>query len=263
MAVCDIGSYPCASGCGPPIVSPFTGKSSTGVLVADLDSTVPGSEDFAGNENWKLARPLGTAVMVLIAIVAALNVVRIVILLCTGGRSLRDPQCAGLPLNGIAVSAAPSVPHLRPGVTAGVNDQVTACVRHATGYQHVLAVLAGAPQYVLFAAVLVLLFLLLRKIETAGPFTVPVARRLRFLGWFVLAGYLIATSIQGVTEGLFDSTVVTGHVPVAANVLGAEEGGFLLPLLICCGLLTIARIMRAGAESGRGIDGELQSGWSP
>lgn len=215
--------------------------------MADLDSAAVGSADFAGNENWKLARPLGTLVMILIGCAAALHVVRIAMLLWTGGRSLRDPQCASLPLNGIPVGTVP-VQRLRPGVTADVADQIRACVSHATGYQHVLAILAGSHQGFLLLAVLILLFLLLRKIETDGPFTLPVPRRVWFLGWFVLVGSLIVTGIQGAAEGLFDATVVTGHVSVLGNVIQSEEDSFLVPLIICCGLLTVARIMRAGVE---------------
>jgi hypothetical protein len=97
-------------------------------------------------------------------------------------------------------------------------------------------------------AVILLPGQLLRVIRSAGPFAVIVARRLRFLGWFVLAGSLIVVIGQSVAQSSFVSTVVTGAVPAVRNAAEAGLAVIFVALLIACGLLTPARVIRVGAQ---------------
>jgi Protein of unknown function (DUF2975) len=123
--------------------------------------------------------------------------------------------------------------------------------------QRVLLALTWAPDIALYLAVIVLLAQLLRAIRSAGPFAVIIARRLRFLGWFVLAGSLIVAVGQSAAQSAFASTVFTGSVPALRNALGAGIGGILGPLLIACGLLTLARVIRAGARMSDDLAGTV------
>jgi len=98
---------------------------------------------------------------------------------------------------------------------------------------------------------------LLRIIRSAGPFAVTVARRLRFLGWFVLAGSLDVAVGQSVAQSAFVSTVVTGSVAAVRNAVDAGIGVIFVPLLIACGLLTLARVIRAGARMSDDLAGTV------
>ena len=100
----------------------------------------------------------------------------------------------------------------------------------------------------MYLAVILLLGQLLRSVRTAGPFAVTVARRLRFLGWLVLTGSVIVAAGQSAAQSAFASTVLTGPVPAARDAVQAGLAVVLVPLLLACGLLTLARVIRAGAQ---------------
>jgi hypothetical protein len=165
------------------------------------------------------------------------------------------PACSGVHLNGIAVTG-PAVAHLRPGATAS-EGRVMLCASHPTTGQRVLVGLTWVPTVALYLAVILLLGQLLRVLHSAGPFAVIVARRLRFLGWFVLAGSLIVVVGQSVAQSAFVSTVVTGSVPAARNAAEAGLAVIFVPLLIACGLLTLARLIRVGAQMSDDLAGTV------
>jgi hypothetical protein len=87
---------------------------------------------------------------------------------------------------------------------------------------------------------------LLLVVRRLGPFVVPVASRLRFLGWFVLIGSVAATVAQNLGAAYFLARAVDQPVPVVSDALNGSIVG--IPLLAACGLLTLARIMRVGAR---------------
>jgi hypothetical protein len=113
------------------------------------------------------------------------------------------------------------------------------------------------PTVAFYLTVVLLLGQLLRIIRSAGPFAVTVARRLRFLGWFVLAGSLDVAVGQSVAQSAFVSTVVTGSVAAVRNAVDAGIGVIFVPLLIACGLLTLARVIRAGARMSDDLAGTV------
>ena len=158
-------------------------------------------------------------------------------------------------LDGITV-AGPAVAHLRPGSTSSAS-QITLCASHPTVGQRALVSLTWVPAVALYLAVVLLLAQLLRAIRTAGPFAVTVARRLRFLGWFILAGSVIVAAGQSAAQSAFASTVAAGHVPAVGHAVSAGIAVLLVPLLIACGLLTLARVIRAGAQMSDDLAGTV------
>jgi hypothetical protein len=207
--------------------------------------------------NQKLTRPLRRAVKFSLVLAAAgLGIVLLFALL--GTTSFRGQGtglwCSLVPLNGTPVTST-AVAHLRPGATIG--STVTLCASHPDAGQRVLWALTWAPSFVLYLAVILLLVQLLRAIRSAGPFAVIIARRLRFLGWFVLAGSLIAAVGQSLAQSAFASTVYTGSVPVSKHAVGAGFSVIFVPLLIACGLLTLARVIRAGAQMSDDLAGTV------
>jgi hypothetical protein len=208
----------------------------------------------------KLTAPLGGAVKFILILAAVL--LAIVLIFAVFGKiglfGLGSGRaCSGARTNGIAVTAtAGPLAHLRSGVTSG-GGQVLLCASHPTAGQRVLVSLTQVPEIALYLAVVLLLAQLLRGIRAAGPFAVTVARRLRFLGWFVLAGSLVVAVGQSVAQSAFASTVVTGSVPAVRNAVDAGIAVLFVPLLIACGLLTLARVIRVGARMSDDLAGTV------
>jgi hypothetical protein len=197
----------------------------------------------------KLTQPLSWAVR-LIMILAALLVAFVLFVAIFGKIELgglgSGPACSPVHLAGIAVTG-PAAARLRPGATAS-GGTVTLCASHPTAGQRLLASLNWVPAVAMYLAVILLLGQLLRSVRTAGPFAVTVARRLRFLGWLVLTGSVIVAAGQSAAQSAFASTVLTGPVPAARDAVQAGLAVVLVPLLLACGLLTLARVIRAGAQ---------------
>ncbi len=215
----------------------------------------------AGDASRRITRPLGTAVVAMLVVAGTLAALSLATALPAQDVSVfgfgRGPVCADVPDNGLWISGGqPAVAHLRPGASAGLG-QLVLCASHPTAAQRVLFTLTQAPAVVGYLAVLVLLWLLLRTIRTTGPFAVHVADRLRFLGWFVLAGSLLVMAGRSVALSALTSTLVAGPVPVADNVTSVISGGIFLPLLIGCGLLTLARVTRVGAQMSEDLAGTV------
>ncbi len=208
----------------------------------------------------KLTQPLGGAVKFILILAAGL--LAIVLIFAVFGQIEffglgSGPACASARANGVALTAtAGPLAQLRPGVTSG-GGQILLCASHPTTGQRLLVSLTWVPTVAFFLAVVLLLAQLLRIIRSAGPFAVTVARRLRFRGWLVLAGSLIVTVGQSVAQSAFVSTVVTGSVPAAHNAVNAAIGVIFVPLLIACGLLTLARVIRAGARMSDDLAGTV------
>jgi Protein of unknown function (DUF2975) len=204
--------------------------------------------------NWKLTEPLGCAVSFILVFIASLVVAAL--LTSPWTKSSIDfygftagPACASVPLNGLSETGGGStIANLRPQTSAGTGRQVSLCASHPTFGQRTLVTLTQAPAAVLYLAILLLLWQLIRAIRRDGPFADLVARRLRFLAWFILAGSAAVAAGQSMAQSAFASTIVTDPVPAASNVTGALTDGLVLPVLITCGLLTLARVIGVGAR---------------
>jgi hypothetical protein len=208
----------------------------------------------------KLTQPLGGAVKFILILAAGL--LAIVLIFAVFGQIQlfglgSGPACSGARANGIALTAtAGPLAHLRAGVTSG-GGQILLCASHPTTGQRLLVAMTWVPTVAFYLAVVLLLGQLLRVIRSGGPFAVTVARRLRFLGWFVLAGSLVVTAGQSVAQSAFASTVITGSVPAASHAADAGIDVIFVPLLIACGLLTLARVIRAGARMSDDLAGTV------
>jgi hypothetical protein len=167
-------------------------------------------------------------------------------------------MCVDASLNGLseAGSAGNVLVHMRPGATSGFSS-VSVCTAVPTISQRTLITLTQAPGVLLYFGILLLLLRLLLVVGRTGPFAGRVARRLRFLAWFILAGSLAVAVGEDVARSFFVSTAVTDHVPVLNNAINAAINAVGAPLLIACGLLTLARVIRAGAQMNDDLAGTV------
>ena len=221
----------------------------------------PDLEDVsAENANRKLTQPLGGAVSTILMISAGLLVAVLVLFpwnhISVGGYGA-GPACAGVPLNGITVAGGTILAHVRPGASAGGGGQILVCANRPTLGQRTLVTLTQLPAVLLYLTILLLLWQLMRTVRRAGPFALLVAGRLRFLAWFILAGAVAVTAGESVARSAFASTMVADSVPVISNAINAEISGFVLPVLIACGLLTLARVIRVGARMSDDLAGTV------
>jgi hypothetical protein len=214
--------------------------------------------------NWKLTEPLGCAVSFILMFSAIL--VLAVLLTSPWTKSSIDfygftagPACANVPMNGLSETGdgSSTIAHLRPQTSAGTTGQVSLCASHPTFGQRTLVTLTQAPAALLYLAILLLLWQVIRTIRRDGPFADLVARRLRFLAWFILAGSAAVAAGQSMAQSAFAATIVTDSVPADSNVTGALTDGLVLPVLITCGLLTLARVIGVGARMSDDLAGTV------
>lgn len=142
----------------------------------------------------------------------------------------------------------------QPGASITINGTLQACARHPSLSQRFLYSFTGWPSVLIWAAVLFVLWRLVRTASLNGPFTVPVAAGMRRLGWLVIIGSLAAASAQGAATDALLNTLLK-----AQNDFGDAVPRFLsvlpVPLLAGAALLTFARLIRLGAA----MDEEIQA----
>lgn len=199
----------------------------------------------------KLTQPLnGLFSFIAVVLAAVAGAALVALALGAGGITIfglgGGPACVTAPINGVSVDSTTALSGIRPGATAGTGSTVTVCAQHPSAGQHALAFLTEAPNELLFIAILVLVLRLLVIVRREGPFVPRVAIRLRFLGWFILAGGLAASAVQSAATSYLLQTTLTDPVPVLINTINGTNPW--VPLLAGCALLTLARIMRAGAR---------------
>jgi hypothetical protein len=205
-----------------------------------------------GRTERKLTEPLGNVVSWFLLVTAGLFALFLVLAPFDSQISVwgfgHGSVCADVSSNTLAIGGTGDfVVHMKPGASSYPRE-MGLCVDRPTAGQRILVTLTQAPAFALYVALLLLLWQLLRTVGAAGPFDLLVSRRLRFLAWFILAGSLVVAAGQAAARSIFASTVVTDPVPVAGNVTSDLISAVFTPLLIACGLLTLARVIRVGAQ---------------
>ena len=209
--------------------------------------------ETADGRRW-LAQPLGggralLGVVVLWAVALAFS---LLFLGSGGGTASVSPLCVDEGLSAVAGQVQfPSgglVSGLKPGGMSGTGDLVSVCVSHPTAGQRALMVLTIAPNRAFYLVILVVVAWLLVTVRRSGPFVPRVAGLLRFLGWYVLAGYVVVLITQGLAALYFLASATTVPVPIAGDLIHSSNGPVLFgPVVAACALLTLARIMRLGS----------------
>ncbi|MFF0509052.1 DUF2975 domain-containing protein [Streptomyces fimicarius] len=94
---------------------------------------------------------------------------------------------------------------------------------------------------------------LLQGAAREGVYTARTASRLRVLGWWALAGSLIAAVTQAASRAVLLTTLASADGASLGNVWDIP----LLPILVGLGLLTFARIVRAGIAMREDIEATI------
>jgi len=134
--------------------------------------------------------------------------------------------------------------HIRPGVF-GSQSSLSIAVEHPDFTQRFWYTLIGLPTFVIIIAGLLMAHRTISRARRDGIHTVATARRVRTLGWFLIAGSLSGMLIEEVASNRLLATMVTNHVGWVTSL----HWHFPWTLLIFGGtLLTIARVMRISAR---------------
>lgn len=162
----------------------------------------------------------------------------------------RGSVCASMA--GVA-SGAPAGYPARAGAVIQGDGVVQACAAHPSTAQWVLDALMQLPGPLLLATVLLLIWQLIREAGRNGPFTARTAGIMWRLGLVVLIGTAVAGAVSRLGTDLLlqmflQDPPYVGAPSVLADVLFSGSLHALLPVpaLAGAGLLTFARITRAG-----------------
>lgn len=133
----------------------------------------------------------------------------------------------------------------KPGVAAMAVD-TSLCTKEATLGQQVLKTLTDAPNALFYGVALVLLWRLLKSAKRNGPFHAGNATRVRFLGWWLVVGGILAASTQTLATNLLTATMM---VPTSAPTWWDGLPGLpMSSVLTGLGLIVVAQIVKAGAQ---------------
>jgi Protein of unknown function (DUF2975) len=143
----------------------------------------------------------------------------------------------------------------RPGASVQINGQVQACAGHPSFGQRVLYTLTGLPGLLVWASVLFLLWRVIVAARRTGPFTISVAMAMRRLGWVILAGTVLAAAIQGLATDQLLNDMIRPGTGYADGLIEPIRAMVPVPLLAGAALLTLARVIRLGADMDDEIKG--------
>src|ERR1700722_1828135 len=196
----------------------------------------------------------------LTAVVTALEL----ILALTRSGGLLIPVPKSQPFSKVCLATAPALlqhagsglshPGLAPGVRA-TWDTAFVCTAHPTAGQALAFTVTLLPLDLLRLGALYLAMRLARTAARDGVYTAQAARLVQLLGWWLLAGGLVATLAEAFARVNLLGQLVTWHVdwgqwPVAWSV---SWPGFWFGL----GLVIFARIMRTSAGVRADLEGTV------
>ena len=143
---------------------------------------------------------------------------------------------------------------LAPGVQASWNGAILGTA-HPTAGQALAFALTLLPPGLLRVGTLYLVMRLARAVARDGVYTAQAARLVLFLGWWLLAGGLVAGLAEGFARLNLLSLLVTWHVDW---VDWPASWGWSWPVVwFGLGLIIFARIMRVSAGMRADLEGTV------
>ncbi|MFI7536630.1 DUF2975 domain-containing protein [Streptosporangium sp. NPDC049376] len=137
--------------------------------------------------------------------------------------------------------------------TSGVSTMATGtrfCTGDPSGAQMIWQALTTFPGFVLAVGALVMVWRMVRVADRRGVYTLDVARGLRSLGWWLLAGAVLAPAVQDLANAQLLGTLSVGY-----------SYTFRLPdispavVLTGLGLITLTRVMRNAVRMREDLEG--------
>ncbi|MEU8627300.1 hypothetical protein [Streptomyces sp. NPDC048669] len=200
-------------------------------------------------ENKKLLEPIATVASVALRLIMGLLIAWFLLAIIRGEWGGSSVCVTDWTSNS---SSSPKAFIPEPG--ASVDSVPRYCATDATTGQSILAHLGALTSLAAWIGGLHLLNRLLDGASNAGVHTAQTASRLRLLGWWILAGSMIAESVSAVAQ-----TALLGSLSRSADL---SAGTWIqswnppyLAILTGLGLLAFARITRVGSRMREDLEG--------
>ncbi|MEU4090042.1 DUF2975 domain-containing protein [Streptomyces aureus] len=143
-----------------------------------------------------------------------------------------------------------------PGAKVLLDASPSFCTEHPSTAQAVLNTATQLPSFLFTVGVLLLVLQLIRGAEREGLYTPRTAARLRGVGWWMLAGSVLAAIGKSVSENaLIDSLSRGGDASALTGLLTWDAP--YMAILTGLGILSFARIMRVGVAMREDLDGTV------
>lgn len=209
-------------------------------------------------KNRNPLEPMATSVNTVLAFLAAVVALGVVGLFTGSGGSffgIGSPIACAEVFSGVPIrSDVDLVSGTLPGVQANPRT-VSLCADDPTGGQQALNVLTGLPSSLAFAGALLIAAWLIRSARKEGIFTERTAGRLRLLGWFVLAGQVVATLLESLGRFWLAGTMLRDPLP-DMQWLNEWDMPFVA-LLVGAVFISMARIMRLSTAMREDLEGTV------
>ncbi|GAA3477385.1 hypothetical protein GCM10018966_019150 [Streptomyces yanii] len=125
---------------------------------------------------------------------------------------------------------------------------------HPDSAQRLFDFLGGFPSWLLVLGILFLLNRLILGASRQGVFTVRTAKHLRLAGWWLLVGCLVAEVVEAAAHAALLATRAQDYT-FNADSWGENWQAPYALVFTALGILTFARIMRAGADMREDLEG--------
>ncbi|MFE7241609.1 DUF2975 domain-containing protein [Streptomyces sp. NPDC057580] len=144
----------------------------------------------------------------------------------------------------------------RPHAGVEVMARPSYCTDHADSTQRLFDLLSSFPSWLLVLGILFLLDRLVHGASRQGVFTARTAKHVRLAGWWLLLGCLVAAVVEAGAHAALLATLAQDSTFDADSWLGAWQPPYAL-VLTALGILTFARIMRAGVAMREDLEGTV------
>lgn len=200
-------------------------------------------------EDRKMLEPMATVVSIVLRLLVALASAGLIMSVIKGGWG-SDSVCITDDASGS--STAPG--GFRPESGAQIGSVPSYCAENPGAQLRFLDALSTVPTTLLLISGLFLLHRLLQGAARDGVYTTVTASRFRLLGWWLLGGSLVVSIVQANAKAAVLAQLSAEWDFSAATWLTVWSEPFL-PVLTALGLLTFARITRAGTAMREDLEG--------
>ncbi|MFE4425095.1 DUF2975 domain-containing protein [Streptomyces sp. NPDC056817] len=202
--------------------------------------------------------PISTAVVAVLTVVATLVVTGLALALFADNVSVlgigEKDICVTDTTTSIGVDEQP-IPAFRPapGARFTVEAHPEYCTEAPSAMQSLLNAATQLVPFIFIVGALLLALRLIRGAAGGGLYTTQTAERLRWLGWWLLAGSMLTGLATSMAEkALLASLTFDSDF----GVLSGDDVSFM-PIFTGLGVLSFARIMRVGITMREDLDGTV------
>ncbi|MFD4624411.1 DUF2975 domain-containing protein [Streptomyces sp. NPDC058475] len=205
--------------------------------------------------------PMSTAVTAIVTLIGGLMIAGLVALPFADGVSvlgIGDENVCVTDTTTTAGVGAESTLGFKPapGATVGLDARPNYCTEAPSTIQSLLNTVTQLAPFVFTVGALLLVLQLIRRADRDGLYTARTAERLRSLGWWLLAGSVLAAIAVSMAEKALIDSLSRGSGVSAVSGLWSWDIPYMA-ILTGLGVLSFARVMRVGVTMREDLDGTV------